>query len=58
MQEQRRDGRAEAFDNEVGPIVSEMESRVEELEDWLEQQYAEWRTLLAELFLLETGLEE
>ncbi len=58
MQEQRRDGRAEAFDNEVGPIVSEMESRVAELEDWLEQQYAEWRTLLAELFFLETGLEE
>lgn len=58
MQEQRRDGRAKAFDNEVGPTVREMQSRVAELEDWLEQQYTEWRTLLSELFFLETGLRE
>jgi len=35
-----------------------MELRVAELEAWLEQQYAEWRGILAEIFSLETGLEE
>ena len=55
MQEQRREGRAQAFENEVGPTVARMESRVAELESWLEQQYEEWRGLLAEIFYLETG---
>ncbi len=58
MQEQRRESRAEAFENEVGPTVTKMESRVTELESWLEQQYEEWRGLLAELFYLETGQVE
>ena len=57
-EEQLRESRAEAFDNEVGPTVMAMELRVAELEDWLEQQYAEWRNILAEIFYLETGLEE
>jgi hypothetical protein len=57
MQEQRRDSRAQAFNNEVGPTVERIESRVAELEDWLVQQYEEWRRLLAEIFALETGLE-
>jgi hypothetical protein len=57
MQEQRRDGRAQAFSNEVGPTVERMASRVAELENWLEQQYEEWRSLLTEIFALETGLE-
>jgi hypothetical protein len=34
-----------------------MELRVAELEDWLEQQYAEWRSILAEMLYLETGVE-
>ena len=56
MQEQRRDSRAQAFGNEVGPTVERIESRVAELETWLVQQYEEWRGLLAEIFALETGL--
>jgi len=58
MQDQRQDSRVQAFDNEVGPTVAEMESRVAELRDWLAQQYAEWRSILEEIFLLETGLVE
>lgn len=57
MQEQRREGRAQAFSNEVGPTVERIESRVAELENWLVQQYGEWRRILAEIFALETGLE-
>ena len=57
MQEQRRDGRAQAFNNEVGPTVERIRARVAELERWLIEQYEEWRRLLAELFALETGLE-
>ena len=56
MQEQRRDSRAQAFSNEVGPTVERIESRVAELEQWLVQQYDEWRGLLADIFALETGL--
>jgi hypothetical protein len=56
MQDQRQDSRVQAFDNEVGPTVAEMESRVAELSDWLAQQYAEWRSILEEIFRLETGL--
>ncbi len=57
MQEQRQDSRAQAFSNEVGPTVERIESRVAELEQWLVQQYDEWRRLLADIFVLETGLE-
>ena len=58
MQVQRRESRAEAFENEVGPTVTRMESRVAELESWLDQQYEEWRSILAEIFYLETGQVE
>ena len=57
MQEQRRDGRAQAFSNEVGPAVEKLESRVAELESWLTQQDEEWRGILKEIFARETGLE-
>jgi hypothetical protein len=57
MQEQRRDDRAQAFSNEVGPTVERVEARVAELENWLVQQYEEWRRLLTEMFASETGLE-
>lgn len=49
---------AVGFDNEVGPTILAMETRVAELEGWVQNQYADWRRLLAEIFLLETGLEE
>ncbi len=57
MQEQRRDSRAQAFNNEVGPTVDSIQARVAELERWLVDQYEEWRRLLAEIFAQETGLE-
>ena len=49
---------ARGFNNEVGPKVSQMEARVAEIEGWVDQQYSEWSRLLAELFVLETSLEE
>jgi hypothetical protein len=56
--EQEQESWAVAFNNEVGPTVTQMESRVAELEGWVDQQYGEWSALLAELFDLETGLAE
>ena len=46
------------FNNEVGPTVMAMEARVAEIAGWVEQNYAEWSRLLAEIFALESGLEE
>jgi len=56
--EQEQESWAEGFNNEVGPTVMAMESRVAELEGWVKQQYAEWGRLLAEIFSLETRLTE
>lgn len=55
---QEQDSLAVAFNNEVGPKVAAMEARVAELDGWVDQQYAEWRRLLEELFEVETGLEQ
>ena len=53
---QEQDKWAIGFDNEVGPTVMQMESRVAELDGWVEQNYEEWSRLLEEIFSLETGL--
>ena len=53
---QEQDRLAVAFNNELGPKVDAMETRVAELEGWVDQQYAEWHRLLEELFEVETGL--
>ena len=45
-----------SFQNEVQPIVVEIEGRTLELKGSAEQQYAEWRQLLRELYENETGL--
>jgi hypothetical protein len=58
MAEQEQRKWAAAFDNEVGPAVGRIESRVAELDDWVDNNYAEWQRLLAEIFSLETGLTE
>ena len=55
---QEQDRLAVAFDNEVGPTIRAMESRVAELETWVEQKYAEWHRLLEELFEVETRQED
>lgn len=49
---------ATGFDNEVGPTVMRMESRVAELDGWVAQNYEEWSRLLEEIFSLEAGLAE
>lgn len=58
LAEQEQDSWAKAFDNEVGPAVTRIESRVAELDDWVDDRYAEWNRLLAEIFELETSVEE
>ena len=52
---QEQDRLAVAFDNEVGPTVLAMEIRINELQDWVDQKYAEWRRILAALFDVETS---
>ena len=52
---QEQDKLARAFDNEVGPVIDEMEFRVDRLEGLIEQKYSEWRRILEELFEVETG---
>jgi len=53
--EQELDRLAVAFINEAGPTIESIESRVAELEAWVELKYAEWRRILEELFEVETG---
>jgi len=53
---QEQNSLAVAFSNEVGPRIQAMENRVDELEGWVDTQYAEWYRLLEELFELESGL--
>ena len=47
---QEQDRLAVAFDNEVGPRVAAMESRIAELEGWVDEKYTEWHRLLEALF--------
>ena len=53
---QEQDRLAVAFDNEVGPVVEAMETRIDELESWVDAKYAEWHRLLEELFEVEAEL--
>ena len=53
---QEQDRLAIAFDNEVGPVVDAMEQRIDELERWVDDKYAEWHRLLEELFEVEAEL--
>jgi len=55
---QEQNSLAVAFSNEVGPTIAAMETRVAELEGWVDTQYAEWYRLLEELFEVESGLEQ
>lgn len=55
IEEQELEDWAEGFDNEVGGSVEDLETRVAQLETLIEEQYAEWGRILAELFVLETG---
>ena len=55
---QEQNSLAVAFSNEVGPAIAAMETRVAELEGWVDTQYAEWYRLLEELFEVESTLEQ
>jgi hypothetical protein len=46
----------ESFETEVAPMVVDVEGRTLELKGSAEQQYAEWRRLLKEIYEAETGL--
>lgn len=54
---QEQDQLAVAFNNEVGPEVDAIETRVAELDGWVKDKYAEWNRLLEELYEVESGLE-
>jgi hypothetical protein len=47
---------AVGFDNEVAPTVLEASGKVFRLSGTLDNQYAEWRDILRQIFALETGL--
>jgi hypothetical protein len=47
---------AVGFDNEVAPTVLEASGKVFRLSGTLDNQYAEWRNILKQIFALETGL--
>ena len=55
---QERDRLAVAFNTEVTATVAAMETRVAELEGWVEKGYGEWRALLEELFEVESYMLE
>ena len=55
---QEQDRLAVAFNTEVVVTVEAMEARVEELNGWVEQGSLEWRSLLEELYELETSMRE
>ena len=46
----------DSFQSEVQPMVVDVEGRTLQLKGSAEQQYAEWRQLLRELYENETGL--
>ncbi len=54
---QEQDSLAVAFDNEVSLRVAAMETRVAELQAWVDQKYAEWHRLLEALYEAETEVE-
>lgn len=56
IQEQDLDEMALGFNNEVAPTVMEASGRVFRLSGTLETQYNEWRSILRDIFALETGL--
>jgi len=55
---QEQDRLAVAFSNEVGPKVEAIETRIAELTAWVDERNALWHRLMAELFDVETTLQE
>lgn len=57
MTAQELDQLAVAFDNEVGPTVEAMETRVAEMQGWVDERYGDWQRILGELFEVESEPE-
>ncbi len=55
IQEQDLDDMSQGFNNEVAPTVMEASGRVFRLSGTLESQYNEWRSILRDIFAIETG---
>ena len=55
---QEQESWAVGFENEMGPTITAIETRVAELEGWVENRYAEWQRILGELFDVETELPD
>ncbi|MDH5171135.1 MAG: hypothetical protein OEW92_01865 [Gammaproteobacteria bacterium] len=55
IQEQDLDDMSQGFNNEVTPTVMEASGRVFRLSGTLQSQYNEWRSILRDIFALETG---
>jgi len=55
---QEQDRLAVAFNTEVSTTVEAMEARIAELDGWVERGYLEWRSLLEELYEVDTALRE
>lgn len=55
LQEQYLQELASGFNNEVEPVVMNLEGRVIRLNGSLKDQYLEWRRILRSIFALETG---
>jgi hypothetical protein len=55
---QEQDRLAVAFNTEVATTVDAMETRVAELDGWVERGYLEWHSLLEELYEVEKHLPE
>ncbi|RLA48689.1 MAG: hypothetical protein DRR04_02330 [Gammaproteobacteria bacterium] len=56
IHEQDLDELALGFNNEVAPTVMEVSGKVFRLNGTLDTQYTEWRDILQQIFVLETGL--
>ena len=46
----------ESFDRETAATLADVRGRVVRLEGTLDQQYAQWRRLLREMYQVETGV--
>jgi len=43
------------FNNEIEPVIGQMEVRIAEMNGWVEEGYTEWTRILGELFEIESG---
>ena len=54
---QEQDKWVVGFNNEIAPVIENLEQRVAEMNGWVEDGYAEWTRILGELFEIEGSLD-